>query len=240
MQFTRHAHDTANELHGKVFVIHRFGGCQHKGAWRIEPGACRLLEDQHLNGGVDGDGSHHDRVGFFCRMHRYCIGGNRQLLGQKVIRFTNGRIAIGHLHQQQRNGAKPPAFEQPADVLVTPPGPAQHRQLEVGDALHRVAQVIHHGFQPGFVQSLGHHVSTAHTERLEGNIARAGNEFIELRVFGRGASHEQIVGPQPLHKTAKLGGHMQGNVRLVHDQANLQAPRARQGKVGRQTALAVI
>ena len=106
--------------------------------------------------------------------------------------------------------------------------------------MHGLAQVVHNRFKPGLVQALSHHVSAADAEGLEGDVARTGDEFIEPRVFRRGAGHQQIVRVEPLHKVAKLGGAVQSNVGFVHHQADLQATTTSQLKKGRQASAVVI
>ena len=53
-------------------------------------------------------------------------------------------------------------------------------------------------------------------------VARMGQKIRRALVFGCGRGHQQIVGPEPMRKLAKLGAFVQANVGLINHQANLQ------------------
>ena len=71
-------------------------------------------------------------------------------------------------------------------------------------------------------------------------IARVGHKIGQPLVFGRGRGQQQIIGPQPMGKLAKLGALVQRNMRLIHHQPNLQALRTGAGQQGGQGAHIVI
>ena len=126
------------------------------------------------------------------------------------------------------------------NLLIAAPRLAQHRAAHIGHLGHAATQAIDHGLDVLLIQPRSHHIVAADRKMLVRPIARVGHKIGQPLVFGRGRGQQQIIGPQPMGKLAKLGALVQRNMRLIHHQPNLQALRTGAGQQGGQGAHIVI
>ena len=171
---TSYPHHAPDELHGKVRVIDRLGTSQYKCPWRVEACACRLLEDQHLLGGVIGNGGHQHRVRLVRRVFANGFRGHLAKTHQLFGSLINCSIAVSHLYEQQWHAVDTSLLQLPTNQHVAGPGLPQHCATEVCDLLHGRAKAIHYGFDVLLVQASINHIVAAYREVFLATVARMG------------------------------------------------------------------